>query len=137
MSLGRRTRKACVQLMQSTDYLIINAYWYAGCRRSRRGRHNSVRTYILQSPRAADDRSMRISSLKNFMCHKFLEVKLNPQINFIIGHNGSKYEVFCTLCCALTSCSRWKVCYSYRTRLRIRHQGFCHGTDDPFCFTDR
>ena len=28
--------------------------------------------------------------LKNFMCHRFLELELNPQVNFIIGKNGSK-----------------------------------------------
>ena len=30
------------------------------------------------------------SELKNFMCHRFLELELNPQVNFIIGKNGSK-----------------------------------------------
>jgi len=28
--------------------------------------------------------------LENFMCHQHLELKLGPNINFIIGVNGSK-----------------------------------------------
>lgn len=28
--------------------------------------------------------------LVNFMCHKLLTVSFGPQINFVIGHNGSE-----------------------------------------------
>ena len=28
--------------------------------------------------------------VKNFMCHRFLELELHPQVNFIIGKNGSE-----------------------------------------------
>lgn len=27
--------------------------------------------------------------LLNFMCHEYLEVRLGPQVNFVVGHNGS------------------------------------------------
>lgn len=32
-----------------------------------------------------------VHRLRNFMCHEHLTVNLNPQINFIIGHNGSEW----------------------------------------------
>lgn len=28
--------------------------------------------------------------MTQFMCHKLLEFKFGPQMNFLIGHNGSK-----------------------------------------------
>ena len=28
--------------------------------------------------------------LQNFMCHKYLDVNFGPNVNFIIGKNGSK-----------------------------------------------
>ena len=31
-------------------------------------------------------------SLKNFMCHNRLEVTFGPNVNFIIGRNGSKSD---------------------------------------------
>ena len=31
-------------------------------------------------------------SLVNFMCHRKLDVSLNPNVNFILGRNGSKYS---------------------------------------------
>lgn len=30
--------------------------------------------------------------LENFMCHRHLELKLGPNINFIIGQNGSTFN---------------------------------------------
>ena len=31
-------------------------------------------------------------TLVNFMCHTMLEVPLGPNVNFIIGRNGSKFH---------------------------------------------
>ncbi len=31
-------------------------------------------------------------TLVNFMCHKHLNIKFGPNINFIVGQNGSKYQ---------------------------------------------
>lgn len=41
-------------------------------------------------PLCIKNRSHALDSLKNFMCHAFFETHFNPQINFIIGHNGSQ-----------------------------------------------
>jgi len=30
--------------------------------------------------------------MTNFMCHNRLTIKLGPQINFVIGHNGSEWS---------------------------------------------
>ncbi|KAI5776837.1 P-loop containing nucleoside triphosphate hydrolase protein [Geopyxis carbonaria] len=38
---------------------------------------------------------------ENFMCHRFLEIKLGPFMNFVIGHNGSGKSAILT---ALTLC---------------------------------
>ncbi|KAK9370828.1 P-loop containing nucleoside triphosphate hydrolase protein [Lipomyces kononenkoae] len=39
--------------------------------------------------------------LVNFMCHKFLKIDFGPQINFVIGHNGSGKSAILT---AITIC---------------------------------
>jgi len=35
--------------------------------------------------------------LENFMCHRHLELKLGPNINFIIGQNGSTFNPHATV----------------------------------------
>jgi recombinational DNA repair ATPase RecF len=31
-------------------------------------------------------------TLQNFMCHKHLSMRFGPNVNFIVGHNGSKFH---------------------------------------------
>ncbi|KAJ3316905.1 Structural maintenance of chromosomes protein 6 [Blyttiomyces sp. JEL0837] len=49
--------------------------------------------------------------LVNFMCHKYLEVSLLPNINFVIGHNGSGKSAILT---ALTICLGGKASFTNR-----------------------
>lgn len=32
--------------------------------------------------------------MHDFMCHRHLKVPFGPKINFIIGHNGSKWHAY-------------------------------------------
>ena len=51
-------------------------------------------------------------SLKNFMCHSSLTIKFCPQVNFIIGQNGSKSSLcmLTTYSCDLNSYAGIVVC---------------------------
>ncbi|KAJ3416307.1 Structural maintenance of chromosomes protein 6 [Chytridiales sp. JEL 0842] len=49
--------------------------------------------------------------LFNFMCHKLLRVQFNPNINFVIGHNGSGKSAILT---ALTVCLGGKATFTNR-----------------------
>ncbi|KAJ3128495.1 Structural maintenance of chromosomes protein 6, partial [Nowakowskiella sp. JEL0407] len=55
--------------------------------------------------------SIKRIELVNFMCHKWLEVDLKPDINFIIGHNGSGKSAILT---ALTVCLGGKATFTNR-----------------------
>ena len=49
----------------------------------------------------ADNGVVEKVTVRNFMCHTFLEVDIGPLINFIIGHNGSGKSAVLT---AITIC---------------------------------
>ncbi|KAH9990809.1 P-loop containing nucleoside triphosphate hydrolase protein [Russula vinacea] len=49
----------------------------------------SIRQRIKQQGGAAKFGIIEAIEMHHFMCHKFLTFKFGPQINFIIGHNGS------------------------------------------------
>ena len=35
--------------------------------------------------------------LQNFMCHTFFEVEFCSTVNFVVGRNGSKFILWCSL----------------------------------------
>lgn len=45
--------------------------------------------FLIASQLQVEAGVIEMVELENFMCHRRLEVKLGPKINFIIGHNGS------------------------------------------------
>ena len=48
---------------------------------------------------------LEVITLVNFLCHSHLEVPLGPNVNFIIGKNGSKFKNSqgnSSLCCKRT-----------------------------------
>lgn len=46
-------------------------------------------TQAEESPEPSSAGVVERISLRNFMCHDHLEIEFGPQLNFIIGHNGS------------------------------------------------
>lgn len=55
-----------------------------------------VKSFIMQEP--AEAGVIEKIVLSNFMCHKYLEVRFGPKLNFIIGHNGSESHLLLAKC---------------------------------------
>ena len=49
-----------------------------------------VKSPVIYFQKEADVGIIEKVSLRNFMCHYRLDVNFGPNVNFIVGHNGSK-----------------------------------------------